>query len=331
MKLNATYSLLMRRAFTIIFFASINVFVSTYCYADGCTSFTQQSESINFGDVTVQPGAKIGDVIFKGISNPAGGFTTGCSGTITFQDLLVYSSKLSSYGNNVYDTNISGVGIRVYDALTPGYIAKNPAAVYGFSNVYPYVVYTNNGGLTFELIKTGPIVGGKFRTGLAVTYRFIKTDGTYSDTGLDISVSGGSISDTTCNVGSKNITIPFGTLSADIFTGVGSTSSPQKFSLDMQCTPDRSLTMNLSGTQSADVSDNSVLALTGAGGDGVATGLGVQILLNEQPMKLNEPTAIATGSGDMSSVNFGARYYQTKNIVSAGEANATATLNITYY
>lgn len=74
----------------------------------------------------------------------------------------------------------------------------------------------------------------------------------------------------------------------------------------------------------------SVLALTGQGSETVADGVGVQLLYNNAPVQLNNRLMLKQSSDGTESLPITARYYQTKPVVKAGEANATATLDMTY-
>ncbi|MBE4916785.1 fimbrial protein, partial [Enterobacter cloacae complex sp. P4RS] len=59
-------------------------------------------------------------------------------------------------------------------------------------------------------------------------------------------------------------------------------------------------------------------------------GVGVQMLYGGTILNLNSPVQVTTSSSGSESIPLTARYYQTKTNVSAGTANAIATLNIIY-
>ncbi|MCL6720425.1 fimbrial protein [Klebsiella sp. T2.Ur] len=100
--------------------------------------------------------------------------------------------------------------------------------------------------------------------------------------------------------------------------------------LGLNCDVGANINVSLSGTQNPDISDSSVLALTGQGGAGVAKGVGVQIVYNGAPLMLNNRIVLKTSSGGQETFPLTARYYQTRTTVSTGTANASATLNLTY-
>jgi type 1 fimbria pilin len=130
----------------------------------------------------------------------------------------------------------------------------------------------------------------------------------------------------TCTVNTGNITINLGNVNASVIGAVGATSpisSPQNVSLN--CSGSPSVTMSMGGAQ-ASGGPNTVLALTGTSS---ATGVGVQLLYNNNPLVLNASNSISTGASATLTVPISARYYRTGNL-SVGSANANATLNFTY-
>ncbi|MNH37426.1 Fimbria adhesin protein precursor [compost metagenome] len=86
----------------------------------------------------------------------------------------------------------------------------------------------------------------------------------------------------------------------------------------------------MTGTQNTDTSTTGVLQLTNAGAANVAKGVGIQILYNNTPLALNNNIVLKTSAGGQETFPFVAQYYQTRNPVSTGSANATMTLNLTY-
>jgi type 1 fimbria pilin len=116
------------------------------------------------------------------------------------------------------------------------------------------------------------------------------------------------------------------------FGGPGSTTGAQSIPINLSCNAGVNIMASLSGNQNAETSTASVLALTGAGTAGVASGVGIQLLYNDTPLVLNQNITLKTSSGgvEFPDGSFTARYYQTKSVLTSGDANATATLNLTY-
>ncbi|MRS90357.1 fimbrial protein [Enterobacteriaceae bacterium RIT714] len=139
-----------------------------------------------------------------------------------------------------------------------------------------------------------------------------------------------SISLNSCSLAAHSIAIPLGDVSDSSFTGVGSTSGAKAFSLKLSCNMGLNVHVALDGKQNADTSDTSVLALTEAGEDGTAGGIGVQILFNDTPLKLSEDILVGTTDTFNETYNFMAQYIQTKPTIDGGTADTTATFNVTY-
>lgn len=124
-----------------------------------------------------------------------------------------------------------------------------------------------------------------------------------------------------------------GSVSAAEFGSAAGFSPPHTDTqnLGLNCNAGANIHIQLQGTQNPDASgDRSVLALTGQGSETVADGVGVQLLYNNAPVQLNNRLMLKQSSGGLESLPITARYYQTKPVVKAGEANATATLDMTY-
>nr|WP_227657198.1 fimbrial protein [Citrobacter amalonaticus] len=122
-----------------------------------------------------------------------------------------------------------------------------------------------------------------------------------------------------------------GDVQADQFTQLGTHSQQTSTAnLKLDCDADANINVTLTGTQNPDTADDSVLELSNQGDDKVAAGIGVQLLYNDTPLELNKMLNLKRSAGDQESFPITARYIQTKDKVRAGQANATATLNLTY-
>ncbi|GAK27248.1 fimbrial protein [Serratia liquefaciens FK01] len=133
-----------------------------------------------------------------------------------------------------------------------------------------------------------------------------------------------------CDLNSTSINVPLGDVLDIKFTGVGVTTGDKVFNVGLTCDKDAKINVALAGTQNSEASDTSVLALTNAGQTGTAKGVGVQLLYGGVPLKINNNILLKTSPGGQETLPFTARYYQTNKQVTAGKANSSATLNITY-
>lgn len=223
----------------------------------------------------------------------------------------------------IYKTNVPGIGITIRTG-DPSIYYTNPS--YDISNGYAYNWAWSNWGTSFQItyIKTGPVTSGNI-TG---------TKAIFSITGLGnlltLSVDSISVIGLACSINTPQINVPLGNVFLPSFTGVGVTPKSYDFNVGLNCDANANINVSLGGTQSTETSNTSVLALTDAGGENVATGVGVQIIYNGTPLKLNENIVLKKSGGGQELLPFTARYYQTKAKVTTGSANATATLYITY-
>lgn len=135
-----------------------------------------------------------------------------------------------------------------------------------------------------------------------------------------------------CTLNSNVMSFDMGDVPAGNFSG-GTGYSPANNdlqNLSLSCDANANINITLDGIQNPDVSDTSILALSSQGQNGVADGVGVQLIYNGTPLELNKLINLKLSSGGMESFPITARYIQTKNVVTAGSANAIATLNVTY-
>jgi type 1 fimbria pilin len=133
-----------------------------------------------------------------------------------------------------------------------------------------------------------------------------------------------------CSLSSTSINVPLGDVLVSKFTGITTTVGDKSFNLGLSCDKDAKINVSLAGTQNTDTSESSVLALTSAGQTGTASGVGVQLLYGGVPLKINANLLLKASAGGQETLPFTARYYQTKAVVGPGQANSSATLNITY-
>lgn len=285
-----------------------------------CTILQTKMNTVSFGTVKVQRDAPVGTTIATTVSTGYAQVQTSsdsgevCPGNYS----VVYLSGIESPIAGVFNTNLGGVGIKV--SGMPGNFTL-PVYAPGFYNLGYYTV---------SLVKTGEITSGLLTPGL-IAQAWFGTPGNYF---TQISLDANSqVTVLSCSLSSQVMTFDLGTLSASEFSdSVGfSPAQTNTQNLGLNCNPGANINVELKGTQNPNAMDNaSILALTGQGGNNVADGVGVQLLYNNTPLQLNNRLMMKQSPGGQETFPLTARYYQTKSIVTAGEANATATLDITY-
>jgi type 1 fimbria pilin len=183
-------------------------------------------------------------------------------------------------------------------------------------------------GLTVQLIKTS--ANTSFNNGFCTNniLAHLSLDGSSSYlANLDACVLGFTRATPTCSVSTTNVEIPLGNVAAATLTTSQPTSpisATKNVTLGCSYTP--TVRMTMQGTQLSGA-PNTVLALTG--GTNVAKGVGVQLMYNSAALAIGSAVTVSSAAGTTLNVPIAARYYRTGDIT-AGPANATATLQFTY-
>lgn len=317
---------------TSCIFFLILCFFTSKSFASVCpTDVVVQHDTITFtSPVKVEADAKIGTVIAK-VKSAGVALDVSCpSKPLTYARYLKGEpTGMKEEEADIYTTNIPGIGIALcfvecmHDSRALNFAQY---AVEGWQTSYPGA---NTHGIqyhTASLVVIGPISPG------------ILTGGVYGALGVDsntdietVSLNSVEIQGPSCSIDQKNLNIRFGSVPLDKFKGAGSVSDNKDFQLSFTCNQTTNIHITLQASQNNDTSDNSIIALTNVGSPGVSDGLGLQILYDNNPLKIGENTSLTNISGSTSkTLNFQTRYYQVKSRVTPGEANATATLNFIY-
>lgn len=234
--------------------------------------------------------------------------------------------------NYIAQTPIPGVGMRL-SLQNGGSIAFANADKYVPTVLSRYSIHWPAGAWKVELIKTGPIGNGTIAAGTllaSVTGPTAESPVTWK-TMLTLNLANSiNVAPATCSMPTTAVSVPLGNIPDSRFTAVATTTGDRAFSLGLTCDQGGKVTLSLAGKQNADTTETSVLALTDAGQQGTATGVGVQLLYGDTPLKINSNLVLKTSAGGQETLAFTARYYQTQPKITAGKGNASATLTFTY-
>ncbi|NTY88600.1 hypothetical protein FCH33_17650 [Serratia fonticola] len=300
------------------------------------------------GTYSIQRDAPIGTIITPWSSLSQA--TTLCSGdagvlySAAAQSTIVpvvATMMVDGVSSSVYPTGVAGVG---YIWKAANIVPSSTATIYRISGTslqysITWISKTNNFtdapfGSTAQiaLVKYGAIQSGPVPSlqiglnGVIVSY----SSQLQAGIGSVFFSSNVIVNVLACSIGNANIQVPLEDVMADTFTAAGTTAKPRNFNLDLNCDEGARVNAMLTGAQNTDTSTAGVLQLTGAGSADVASGIGIQILYNNAPLALNNNMVLKTSVGGQETFPFTAQYYQTKDSVTAGSANAIATLNLTY-
>lgn len=298
---------------------------------------------MTINDVTVQRDIPVGTAITDTISSPTANSWSNCSNYVVGVKSYLVDSGYKDGARKIFKTNIPGVGIEIggYGLQSNGfnttkYVGEQPynAGLAGndwveIVGLYGCCVNASATGYV-KLFKIGDITSGVL-TGKYGAF-IVGNINNLSDWGAEVALnfSTTTVTQVKCSITSQGLTLPIGNVPTNEFGNSPGTAAAKTVTEDLglNCDAGTNINVKLSGIQNADSTDPSILALSP--GEGNATGVGVQLLYNDKPLELNKLLNLKTSTGGVESFPITARYIQTKDTVTAGAANATATLNITY-
>ena len=293
-----------------------------------CTTLNTITANYSPGTLTIQRDAAVGTVLNKktiSISNSIQMFS--CTSNYHIYYKMVYQGGVKTAIDGVYQTNVPGVGLKVQGYTLGGtlYTFSNPP--WDRTGTGDIGVYSGN--IEVSVIKTGDITSGVIQAGLMANAYPDKNDGF----GMKVNTSDVPIVQLACAINTPTLTFPIGNVLVNKFGSTVGTipdGGQNTQNLGLDCDKDANINVSLSGTQNPDVSTKTVLALSGQGDEGVAKGVGVQMLYNGTPLELDKRIVLKKSAGGVETFPLTARYYQTKTKVETGSANTTATLTLTY-
>lgn len=143
----------------------------------------------------------------------------------------------------------------------------------------------------------------------------------------------------TCTVqtDSKQITVPLGNHLVTSFSGVGSVGSTVPFSIHLgACSNVSQVTIQFNAVADADYPSAAAAGVLSTAGSPspAATGVGIQLMdgRTSSPMVLLQPKVMWNGASGTTSISlpFGARYIQTRSMVTPGYAHGSAQFVLSY-
>lgn len=277
------------------------------------------TRTVSFGSVIVQRDTPVGTVLATantGAYNSGRSFY-GCTIPYTHRFSMELFRVISSYGNNVFNTNIEGVGVRV---ISP----SNRYMPYDGPHIAnSYVVISN---ISVQLVKTRPgavgagrLTNGTLASGSIVNHFY----GSY------VGLAGvNTIIPVACSVSTTAIAVPMGDVPRTQFAGPGSVGDVVSFFIPLNCDANTRVKVALDGNAHSS-GIVGLLALTAS--PAAARGVGVRLFYNNAPVALRTPISVGTVAvGGPFSIPLVARYYQADQAITAGQANSTATFTMTY-
>lgn len=313
----------------LLVLATSTYMLSPVVFAGSCTLSEVQTSTAASGEILVQRDAPIGAVLYSGSTTVTPEYASGCTWPVQLKFTMLYQGGvLSSYGQHVYKTNVEGIGVVFNSGGTSTTFFDNPANVIQFTGTNDALVWY---GGTVQYIKTGPVKSGVLAAGDLAMLSLWGYDGKYYDL-VYYKINSAVITSVACAITTPSLTFPMGTIPTGEFgSKIGYTSTEKNTqNLGLNCDAGANINVELNGTQNPDVTNQTVLALNGQGTSGVSSGLGVQLLYNGAPLQINTRMVLKKSSGGQDLLPIVARYYQTKTVVTPGDASTSATLTLTY-
>ena len=240
----------------------------------------------------------------------------------------VHMGELVANTNRIYRTNIPGIGIRIgfrdWESVPPDHFP------FSIPTTTARTSTSKNWNITVELFKIAKDTGnGSLQDGLYATM-YSTSD---PQKALQVRVSGPATTIVTPSCTAvPTPPVQLGKVWKNLFSSVGSTAAEQSFNIKLNCREAKpelhAVYLRMDAKPDASGAPG-VIALSPDAN--AATGVGIQILdKDRQPVTYGQGALVGMSKDGVYNVPFHARYYQTSNQVTAGQANGTATFTLEY-
>lgn len=326
-----THLIYMLRVISLFFLVSLSGVTLCYAYCDNNMYQGPYNHFIDFGSVTIPANIVKGDIIASKKVYPSNIHIGGChAGNLPYLGTFIgpYSTNIPSVRYDVYSTNVAGVGISASYSTRTDDIPYIPLGHFGTTDYYSYPsdfglydIFT----VTFNLIKTGNISSGLLSPG---EMSMLTADGVATTT---YTVTGGTIIAPTCSVVTSSSNAVLGNHLTTDFTGAGSATASVVAPVQLNC-PESGMKVFVTLSATPDTSTVQSGAIKVSPSSGLtAGGIAIQMLdSNNNGIPLNSQIQYITTAQGTFDFGWKARYLQTGSTVTAGDANASATISLTY-
>lgn len=309
-------------------------------YTGTCGTITGAGSALLSGTVQLSPLAPIGSLIGSEFtagtltSNPGGELKPSSTNKPPYYTVYTVAKPIVSgityNGAQVYETGYTGIGLAMWGqsyTSGPKVLISNSTSAGTFTVEWHYA-----------LIKTASTTATGYMTINPFSSRGLQCIDSAGATVISPSIQANAvgiiatIATAACGVTTTSINVSMGDAKRTSFTGLGSTSSAQNFTIPLSCNKATKVSISISpGASGAYNTASGILNIDPANSGVKATGIGIQLLYNNVPLPLNTVTNVGSVTAASTfNVPLSARYYQTANTVTAGSANGTATFVMTY-
>ncbi|MEL4013641.1 fimbrial protein [Dryocola clanedunensis] len=318
---------------------------SSYAFSAGvsCGYTGGGNYNVTGADIVLQRGATIGTLSNKFTNSPGYSFTCSTPDSAADRDLSftmrTSQAPVSGY-TDVYPTNLPGVGVKYHFTTNSGNICSVESDSGIINSVRTYVCHILKGttpsfsfGTSVQFVKIAePNAVGTITQipSVSVTFSYNNQAGQYPQTNMYSGAAQVNIRSNGCNVTNPNLTVPLNDHAQSDFKNVGYQTKYQDFNISLNCDAGTKYSAQITGNSVAGVNDT--IALDNAAASTTAQGIGVRLTdQSDSSWVIGQQYALGTAaSAGIINIPMRARYYQFQSKVTPGDANATATMTLTY-
>lgn len=336
----------MNRIIVSLLLVALGLFSRTVLAWD-CSTITP-STTLSPQNITISRDLPVGSVIGTKIMTPTvnafscydsqegviSNQTFGVKATGTFDSMV--------NGVRVYKTNVNGIGYAI--SATTAKCAGGNATVTGSNtmrgdintaqlcqNTTGMISPVLNGSVTVTFYKTATETGsGTISARTVGALVLLNNSLLWKSPEAAVSINAFTVTTPACKVTTASIPVDMKEVDKNAFNGKGTTPGEtytQSFSLPMTCNAGTAVSVRMEG----DIYDATKGVINTTSGSNAATGVGIQLLYGNQPMRLGSDVAVGTsGAGGGFTVPLKARYYQTGERITTGAANGILSFTMTY-
>lgn len=322
-------------------------FLSRSALAWDCATVTP-STSVSATNITLSRDLPVGAVIGSQVITPtinAFSCYDSAQGVISNQTLGVralgtFDSVIS--GRRVYKTGVEGVGYAISGSsancggVTNTVTGSNTIrgdinTVKLCENTKGMIAAALSGTLTITFYKTATETGsGTVSGGSLGALMLLNNSLLLQSPEAEVRLNPFAITTPACKMTQTILPVDMKEVDRKAFSGKGSTPGDaytQSFALPMLCNAGTQVSVKMEG----DIFDAGKGIINTTGGINAASGVGIQLLYNNQPMLLGSEVGVGSSvTGGSFSVPLKARYYQTGDRISSGTANGVLSFTLTY-
>lgn len=292
-----------------------------------CTPY-DTSWTVNPGNITVHSSDPVGTSYLYYPMDYAG---YACPDTATYNGgVKSYAAALSYTGGGraYFDSGVSGIGFSLASLLvqTTEWIPPGQYSITDYFDSTPSNYYWRS---AFEFVKTGPIAGGSFYSGIVAAYIISENGAWQQETPIYMGLGSVTVIQDACTLTTSTADTSLGAWNVQYFTGIGTQTTSTPINLNFSCD---NAGVKVLATISADADTSQPGTIKLASGTTPAKGLGVQIVdAYNNPVPLNTQFTVTTSTNaGIYSPGWKAHYIQTASQVSAGDGNASLSVTFNY-